>query len=52
MSEINVYVIENEQPFENWFGIWRFFTEVDGVYGFYECHFVDIYYVKFLFIFF
>ena len=35
MNEINVYVIENEQPFENWFGIWRFFTEVDGVYGFY-----------------
>ena len=35
MEEINVYVIENEQPFENWFGIWKYFQTINGVSGFY-----------------
>ena len=30
-DEINVYVISKEQPFENWFGIWRYFIK-DGYY--------------------
>lgn len=35
MQEINVYVIENEQPFENWFGIWKYYQTINGVSGFY-----------------
>jgi hypothetical protein len=35
MSEINVYVIENNQPFENWFGTWEYFQTIEGISGFY-----------------
>lgn len=34
-QEIIVYVIENNQPFKNWTGIWRFFKVIDDVGGFY-----------------
>ena len=34
-QEINVYVIELEQPWENWFGIWRYFQTIDDISGFY-----------------
>jgi hypothetical protein len=35
MDEINVYIIENEQPFENWFGTWEFFQTINEISGFY-----------------
>ena len=35
MKEINVYVIENEQPFENWFGTWAYFKNINSIPGFY-----------------
>ena len=35
MDEINVYVIENKQPFENWFGTWEFFKIINKISGFY-----------------
>lgn len=35
MNEINVYVISEEQPFENWFGTWMYFRNVNNTPGFY-----------------
>ena len=34
-QEINVYVIELEQPWENWFGTWKNFQTINKVSGFY-----------------
>lgn len=34
-EEINVYVLENEQPYENWFGTWKNFQTINKVSGFY-----------------
>ena len=42
MNEINVYVIENEQPFENWFGTWEYFNNINGIPGFYVKNNKDI----------
>lgn len=34
-KEINVYVIEEEQPWENWFGIWKGYQTIENISGFY-----------------
>ena len=34
-KEINVYVIEEEQPWENWFGIWEGLQTIENISGFY-----------------
>lgn len=34
-DEIIVYVIENNQPWKNWTGIWMGYTSLEGTYGYY-----------------